>query len=313
MAQPRKNNTPEAPFSVDTTIRHAPLGALWPGLATGLEQADLRDWGALHQHAASYKPEPSTEAEVAQLRIFCALELGLYEEAVLALEAAPAGSIQDRGVRLWLEARLQERRIGPKPGFYAYERAYTVLRHLRRPPWLVLTLDGLGRTAYAQRDYATAAMYYQHALSIARQEGFRPWLQVLTHNVGVSLQHLGGLQEAERYLQESLSLAQEMGEEWAQALSLYHLARLYHERMRYYGLAIPYYECALILFARQGAQELYAQARSGLVRCQQALDALNVAAIVGLLSPEELEARYVRSLVEHFSHTPRPEAYGRSA
>lgn len=306
-----RKRIPDPLLVVDSAVSYTPVLKLWPELAPYVEEAPTMD--RLTEALSRIDPAHPLYPEAALMRAFYLLQRDMREEVILQLDRIPTSTVRHRGISLWLEGHLQEKQHKPREAFSLYERAYTILRHLPGVGgWLLLTLDGLGRMSYVQRDYATAAMYYQQALSLARTEGFRPWVRVLAHNVGVVLQYLDGLHEAERYLQEALSLAQEGSDERAQALALFHLAHLYHERFRYYGLAIPYYECALILFFRQGMPELHSRTRSGLVRCRQALDTLNVAALVGLMPIEELEARYTNSLLAHFSETPRPEAYAAS-
>lgn len=186
-----------------------------------------------------------------------------------------------------------------------FEDVLDAARRLQTNVWKIAALLQQGASLVGGDRYEEALEVFTRVFNLSRRNGYVEYIpKSLLHKGYVRVQ-MGDIEQGERDIQRAYELAcrNELVDE--QALALYRLAQVYHYDLKFYGLALEYYEQAREVFTRIAVcPSIHTSLQQDVIACEYDLSTLDIAKILGPVSVSRLRQEYLTNLVNGFVGIP---------
>ncbi|MFN3597010.1 MAG: tetratricopeptide repeat protein [Rubricoccaceae bacterium] len=201
---------------------------------------------------------------------------------------------------------LMRHRLGSLAAAHQYfDRVGEEARRLGSRAWEIAALLQKANTHMAQGLFDQATEECMRVYNLSRRNGLVEYIPKALMFKGYALVKQGRAQQGEEQLQKALELATRNGLKPEQGLALHQLAQVYHYDLKFYGLALEYYEQARLVLSRVPIwPSVVERCEEDAAACQRALAELDIAKILGPIPITKLRQEYLASLVNGFVGIP---------
>ena len=201
---------------------------------------------------------------------------------------------------------LMRHRLMSLPAALQYfDRVREEARRLGSRPWEIAALLQKATTLMGQGLNEQGIEVCMRVYNLSRRNGLVEYIPKALMYKGFALVKLGRPEEGEEQLQKSLELATRNDLVAEQGLALHQLAQVYHYDLKFYGLALEYYEQARAVFESTPVwPSLRDRVEEDAAAAQRELADLDLAKILGPIPINRLRQEYLTSLVNGFVGIP---------
>ena len=201
---------------------------------------------------------------------------------------------------------LMRHRLMSLPAALQYfDRVREEARRLGSRPWEIAALLQKATTLMGQGLSEQGIEVCMRVYNLSRRNGLVEYIPKALMYKGYALVKLGKPEEGEEQLQKALELATRNDLVAEQGLALHQLAQVYHYDLKFYGLALEYYEQARSVFESTPVwPSLRERVDEDSVSAQRELADLDLAKILGPIPINRLRQEYLTSLVNGFVGIP---------
>ena len=201
---------------------------------------------------------------------------------------------------------LMRHRLMSLPAALQYfDRVREEARRLGSRSWEIAALLQKATTLMAQGNNEQGIEVCMRVYNLSRRNGLIEYIPKALMYKGFALVKLGKAEEGEEQLQKALELATRNDLAAEQGLALHQLAQVYHYDLKFYGLALEYYEQARAVFDTTPVwPSLRDRVEEDAMAAQRELANLDLAKILGPIPINRLRQEYLTSLVNGFVGIP---------
>ena len=201
---------------------------------------------------------------------------------------------------------LMRHRLMSLPAALQYfDRVREEARRLGSRSWEIAALLQKATTLMAQGHNEQGIEVCMRVYNLSRRNGLIEYIPKALMYKGFALVKLGKAEDGEEQLQKALELATRNDLAAEQGLALHQLAQVYHYDLKFYGLALEYYEQARAVFAQTPVwPSLRDRVEEDATAAQRELAELDLAKILGPIPINRLRQEYLTSLVNGFVGIP---------
>lgn len=186
-----------------------------------------------------------------------------------------------------------------------FRRAKNLAREVDTRPWECAAQLHLGHVAVERGDFEEAFEHFTRVYNLSRRNGLVEFISKATMGKARARVNEGRFDEAEKLFEKSFELAQRNDLVPEQGLALMRMARYFHRKRHFYGLAAEYYEQAETLL---DSVALWPSLRARLddlqAECAEERDSLDIAKLLGPQPIDQLRQEYLAGLVNGFVGIP---------
>jgi tetratricopeptide (TPR) repeat protein len=184
-------------------------------------------------------------------------------------------------------------------------RAKNLAREVDSRPWECAAQLQLGHASIGRADFEEAMEHFTRVYNLSRRNGLVEFISKATMGKARARVSAGRFDEAEELFQKAFELADRNELVPEKGLALMRLARFYHRKRHYYGLAVEYYDQADALWRDVPLwPSLASRLESLREECRENRDELDIAKLLGPQPIDQLRKEYLSGLVSGFVGIP---------
>lgn len=186
-----------------------------------------------------------------------------------------------------------------------FERVQEEARRINTRPWEIAALLQKGAAFIAQGEHEASIEVFTRVYNLSRRNGLIEYIPKSLLSKGYAKIQLGRLHKGEEHMQKAYELACRNELRPEQGLALHRLGQVYHYDLKFFGLAIEYYEQARAVFDEVPIwPSVIEHIERDQEACHRELRQLDIAKILGPIPMTRLRQEYLTSLVNGFVGIP---------